>query len=61
MSGEGIPEDLAKGILTRAIAEGRAGELLDALMDGGMATVDALDGRLLIIDGDQFREFMGRS
>lgn len=54
----GIPENLAAGILIRALYEQRAGELLDALMDGGMATVDAFDGHLVIVDGNVTRRFL---
>jgi hypothetical protein len=51
----GTPEDWAAGILTTAIAEGRAGELLDCLFEGGSCTVDPLTGRLILATAEQVR------
>ena len=49
----GFPEPFAKRILAAAIQEDRAGDLLVCLMSGGAATVDAQDGTLVLISGDQ--------
>lgn len=45
-----IPERLARRICSRAIADGRCSELLEALVAGGDATIDTRDGTLLIAD-----------
>lgn len=47
-----IPEGMAAAILLAAIAEGRAGELLGCLFDGGSATVDRRTGRLVLASAD---------
>lgn len=54
-----LNEDLARAILQRAINDGRAAELLEALFDGGMVVLDPIDDRLTIIGGDTFRERFG--
>lgn len=48
-----MPEVAAKRILAQAIAEDRAAEFLEAMWDGGSATVDQTTGKLVIITGDQ--------
>lgn len=47
-----IPESLARRIFEKAIADERAGELLEALFDGGSVTLDARTGGLLIVSAD---------
>ena len=40
---------MAKHILRAAISEGREGELMECLFDGGTATVDAQTRKLVLI------------
>ncbi len=47
-----LPEHSARRILETAIAEQRASELLEALFDGGTASVSP-GGRLVILPADQ--------
>lgn len=53
MAEPSIPEDLAAGILRVAIAEGRAGELLDCLFEGGSVTVDPYTRKLVLVTAEQ--------
>jgi hypothetical protein len=55
MADNGTPEDFAAGIFRTAIAEGRAGELLDCLLEGGSCTVDPLTGKLMLATAEQIR------
>lgn len=50
-----IEERAARRILLAAVDQGRAAEFLDAMRDGGSATVDAA-GMLVIISGDQLAQ-----
>lgn len=52
-----VPEDLARAILAAAIVEGRCGELLDCLFEGGSATVDPA-GKLCLLSGDALKAMM---
>jgi len=54
-----ITEELASAIFRRAITDGRAAELLEALFDGGMVVLDPVEDRLTIVSGDEFRERFG--
>lgn len=54
-----ITEELASAIFRRAIADGRAAELLEALFDGGMVVLDPVEDQLRIVTGDEFRERFG--
>lgn len=51
------PEAFAARLLTQAVNEGRAAELLDVLHGGGAATIDQ-DGRLLLVTGEQLADVM---
>ncbi len=46
-------ETVARAILEAAIHEGRCGELLDRLFEGGACTVDAATRRLVHISPEQ--------
>lgn len=46
-------EVAAAAILRTALAEERAGELMDCLFDGGSATVDAVTGELVLVGPEQ--------
>jgi hypothetical protein len=48
-----VNEAIARRIFLAAIAEHRCGELLDALLEGGSATVDAITGQLVIVTDEQ--------
>jgi hypothetical protein len=50
----GIDEQLARAILAAAIVEGRSGELLDCLFEGGSATIDR-DGKLCLASAANLR------
>jgi hypothetical protein len=50
-----MEEDFAVRILGEAIADGRAAELLETLMEGGAATFDPVENKLRIITGEQVR------
>lgn len=56
----GIPEEFARRILQKTLDEHRAGELLDALFEGGSVTIDAESGELVIITHAQLHAFMER-
>ena len=43
---------VARRIFTAALEQDRAGQLYNALIAGGAATIDATDGQLVIIDAD---------
>jgi hypothetical protein len=44
-----LPERLAVAIFEAAIAEGRAAEVLEVLIDGGSVTLDAATHRLIVV------------
>jgi hypothetical protein len=52
-----INEVLARRIFDQAIIEERCAELLEALFDGGSATVDLTTGRLVIVSADLLNQF----
>jgi hypothetical protein len=58
MSGAMTPEPLARKIMETAIAEGRAGEMMDCLFSGGSCTLDRATGKLALISGDQLTEII---
>ena len=43
---------VARRLFTAALEQDRAGQLYNALISGGSATIDATDGQLVIIDAD---------
>ena len=49
----------AQRLFQAAINEGKCGALFDALVGDGAATVDAMTGKLVIIDGDMFKGMWG--
>lgn len=51
-----IPEHVAKVIVRAALKEGRCGELLTCLIDGGSATIDATSGDLILADSEIIRQ-----
>ena len=60
MTDTAIPEPMARRILQQAIDEGRASEFLTCLFSGGSATVDAVTGKLVLVNFD-FISQMGSS
>lgn len=52
-------DPVARGIFAAALAEGRAGELLHALYEGGAATVDKHTGKLVIVTDDVIHQLGG--
>lgn len=44
-----IPEQFAAQIFQKAIADGRAAELLECLFDGGSVTIDSQTGDLVMV------------
>ena len=51
---------MAQGVFLVALRDHRAGELLQALFDGGSATLDP-EGHLVIVDGEQLAAMLGGS
>ncbi len=51
-------EIVARAILEAAFREGRCGELLDCLFEGGACTVDAATRRLVLITPEQLEAAM---
>lgn len=51
-----MPEPLSRAILEAAIREGRAGELLWCLFNGGTCTVDPETRKLVLITGEMLDE-----
>lgn len=49
-------DPVAKRVFIAAIAEDRCGELLEALLDGGSATVNIHTQRLTIVAGQQLAD-----
>jgi hypothetical protein len=51
-------ERLAEAVLIAALHEGRAGELLDCLLDGGSCTIDQVTGLLTLASRDQLASLL---
>ena len=55
-----IPPQIAKAIVHAAVREGREVDFLETMMANGMATVDAVTGKLVLVSSKQLRQMMGR-
>lgn len=54
-----MPEGAARRICQQAIAEGRCGEMLGVLFDGGGVTLDSITGRIVLISAEEIAMLAG--